>query len=182
MNNKKKAADEAAQPEEVKVDPAETAEEPAAQQSNETESALEKANLALAAKEKEYLYLRAEYDNYRRRSAKEKTDAYASAKADAAIAFLPVYDNLQRALAAPCGDEAYVKGVEMTMTQLKNVLEKLGITEIDCLGKPFDPNTQNAVMHVDDPSVGESTVVEVFQAGFLMGEKVVREAMVKVAN
>ncbi len=149
---------------------------------DETAQALGKALKDLAAKEKDYLYLRAEYDNFRRRSAKEKTDAYANAKADAAVAFLPVYDNLQRALASPCQDEAFRKGVEMTMTQLKGVLEKLGITEIDCLGKTFDPNTQNAVMHVEDSSVGESTVVEVFQTGFMLGDKVVREAMVKVAN
>ena len=105
-----------------------------------------------------------------------------SAKADAALAFLPVFDNLQRALAAPCTDAAYAKGVEMTMTQLRQVLEKLGITEIDALNQPFDPNLHNAVMHVDDDSVGESTVVEVFQSGFKMGDKVIRFAMVKVAN
>ena len=116
------------------------------------------------------------------RSAKEKSEAYSNAKADAALAFLPVYDNLQRALAAPCSDEAYAKGVEMTMTQLKQVLEKLGITEIEALGQPFDPNLHNAVMHVEDDSVGESTVVEVFQSGFKMGDKVIRFAMVKVAN
>ena len=193
MSKTKKAAEEAAaKPEETKA-AAETPEkkdspEAAAQASeaapelDETAKALNKALKDLAAKEKEYLYLRAEYDNFRRRSTKEKTDAYASAKADAVIAFLPVYDNLQRALAAPCQDEAYRKGVEMTMTQLKGVLEKLGMKEIDCLGKTFDPTTQNAVMHVEDASVGESTVVEVFQTGFMLGDKVVREAMVKVAN
>ena len=93
-----------------------------------------------------------------------------------------MFDNLQRALTAPCADAAYVKGVEMTMTQLRQVLEKLGITEIDALNQPFDPNLHNAVMHVDDDSVGESTVVEVFQSGFKMGDKVIRFAMVKVAN
>ncbi len=154
----------------------------AAPETDETAEALGKALKDLAAKEKDYLYLRAEYDNFRRRSAKEKTEAYANAKADAALAFLPVYDNLQRALASPCQDDAFRKGVEMTMTQLKGVLEKLGITEIDCLGKTFDPNTQNAVMHIEDDSVGESTVVEVFQTGFRLGDKIVREAMVKVAN
>ncbi len=146
------------------------------------EKALENAVSALANKEKEYLYLRAEYDNFRRRSSKEKTDAYANAKSDAVLAFLPVYDNLQRALLTPCQDEAFRKGVEMTMTQMKSVLEKLGITEIDCKGKTFDPKTQNAVMHIEDDSYGESVVVEVFQTGFMLGDKVVREAMVKVAN
>lgn len=149
---------------------------------SELETKLAETEQSLAEKEKQYQYLAAEYDNFRRRSAKEKTEAYSKAKADAALAFLPVYDNLQRALAAPCGDEAYAKGVEMTMTQLKQVLEKLGITEIDALGQPFDPNLHNAVMHVEDDSVGESTVVEVFQTGFKMGDKVIRFAMVKVAN
>ena len=197
MANKKKAADEAAAQaeEEAKVeqtaaedaDAAENAESPqpeaeTADKTQDLEKALENAVTSLAAKEKDYLYLRAEYDNFRRRSSKEKTDAYASAKADAAVAFLPVYDNLQRALASPCQDDAFRKGVEMTMTQLKSVLEKLGITEIDCLNKPFDPNTQNAVMHVEDEAYGESVVIEVFQTGFMLGDKVVREAMVKVAN
>ncbi len=149
---------------------------------SELEAKLAEREKALAEKDKQYQYLAAEYDNFRRRSAKEKSEAYANAKADAALAFLPVYDNLQRALAAPCNDEAYAKGVEMTMTQLKQVLEKLGITEIEALGQPFDPNLHNAVMHVEDDSVGESTVVEVFQSGFKMGEKVIRFAMVKVAN
>ncbi len=137
---------------------------------------------ALKAKEDQFLRLAAEYDNFRKRSQKEKTDAYANAKSDAVLAFLPVYDNLQRALAAPCADEAYVKGVEMTMNQLKAVLEKLGVTEIEALGQTFDPNLHNAVMHVEDENAGENTVVEVFQSGFRMGEKVVRFAMVKVAN
>lgn len=149
---------------------------------SELETKLAESEKALAEKDKQYQYLAAEYDNFRRRSAKEKTDAYSSAKADAALAFLPVFDNLQRALAAPCTDAAYAKGVEMTMTQLRQVLEKLGITEIDALNQPFDPNLHNAVMHVDDDSVGESTVVEVFQPGFKMGDKVIRFAMVKVAN
>ena len=149
---------------------------------SELETKLAESEKALAEKDKQYQYLAAEYDNFRRRSAKEKTDAYSSAKADAALAFLPVFDNLQRALAAPCTDEAYATGVEMTMTQLRQVLEKLGITEIDALNQPFDPNLHNAVMHVDDDSVGESTVVEVFQSGFKMGDKVIRFAMVKVAN
>jgi molecular chaperone GrpE len=156
----------------------ETAVDPAA----DLQAKLDEATAALAEKEKQYQYLAAEYDNFRRRSTKEKTDAYSNAKADAAEGFLPVFDNLQRALAAPCSDEAYAKGVEMTMTQLRQVLEKLGITEIEALGQAFDPNLHNAVMHVEDDSVGENTVVEVFQTGFKMGEKVIRFAMVKVAN
>ena len=162
-----------------------TAAEDAAVQSDtgaEQPDPLAESQEALKAKEDQFLRLAAEYDNFRRRSQKEKSEAYTSAKNDAVLAFLPVYDNLQRALAAPCTDEAYAKGVEMTMNQLKAVLEKLGVTEIESMGKPFDPNFHNAVMHVDDETVGENTIVEVFQTGFLMGEKVVRFAMVKVAN
>ena len=109
-------------------------------------------------------------------------DIWNDAKADAALAFLPVYDNLERALKQETADEAYKKGVEMTMNQLKTVLEKLGITEIEALGQPFDPTLHNAVMHIEDENFGENTVAEVFQAGFRLGDKVVRFAMVKVAN
>ena len=136
----------------------------------------------LAEKEDQYLRLAAEYDNFRRRSAKEKSDAYSKAKADAALAFLPVYDNLERALKQGSQDEAFVKGVEMTMTQLLSVLEGLGIKPIDALGKPFDPNFHNAVMHIEDEALGENVVAQVFQTGFIMGEKVIRFAMVQVAN
>ena len=136
----------------------------------------------LAQAEEKYLRLAAEYDNYRKRTAKEKESAWTNAKAQTVAAFLPVYDNLERALKQETADEAYKKGVEMTMNQLKSVLEKLGITEIDALGKPFDPALHNAVMHVEDENFGENTVAEVFQAGFMLGEKVIRFAMVKVAN
>ena len=118
----------------------------------------------------------------RRRSQKEKESAWSDAKADTAAAFLPVYDNLERALKQETADEAYKKGVEMTMTQLKEVLTKLGIEEIPALGEPFDPNLHNAVMHVEDEGAGENTIVDVFQTGFKSGDKVVRFAMVKVAN
>lgn len=135
-----------------------------------------------AQQEDKYLRLAAEYDNYRRRTTKEKESIWNDAKADAASAFLPVYDNLERALKQETADEAYKKGVEMTMTQLRSVLEKLGITEIPALGQPFDPTLHNAVMHVEDESLGENTVAEVFQAGFKLGDKVIRFSMVKVAN
>ena len=135
-----------------------------------------------AQQEDKYLRLAAEYDNYRKRTAKEKESLWTDVKAETAAAFLPVYDNLERALKQTTADEAYKKGVEMTMTQLKEVLSKLGITEIPALGQPFDPNLHNAVMHIEDESLGENTVAEVFQAGFQCGEKVIRFAMVKVAN
>ena len=146
------------------------------------ETVIDQSAQLLAAAEDKYLRLAAEYDNFRKRSAKEKESAWTDSKASTAAAFLPVYDNLERALKAPCSDEAYQKGVEMTMNQLKEVLTKLGIEEIPALGEKFDPNCHNAVMHVDDDSVEENTIVEVFQTGFKTGDKIVRFSMVKVAN
>ena len=143
---------------------------------------LESLKNQVAQQEDKFLRLAAEYDNYRRRTAKEKESIWSEAKADAAVAFLPVYDNLERALKQETADEAYKKGVEMTMNQLKEIFTKLGITEIPALGENFDPNLHNAVMHVEDETLGENVVAEVFQAGFQLGEKVIRFAMVKVAN
>lgn len=145
-------------------------------------SELESLKDQVAQQEDKYLRLAAEYDNYRRRTAKEKESIWTDAKADAAVAFLPVYDNLERALKQETADEAYAKGVQMTMQQLKTVLEKLGVEEIPAQGETFDPNVHNAVMHMEDEAMGENIVAEVFQAGFKMGEKVIRHAMVKVAN
>ena len=129
-----------------------------------------------------YLRLLAEYDNYRKRTAKEKADIYADTRCEVVTQFLPVYDNLARALAQTTEDEAYRKGIEMTMNQLNSVLEKLGVTRTESLGKAFDPKLHNAVMHVDDETKGENEIVDVFQEGFMLGEKVIRFAMVKVAN
>lgn len=129
-----------------------------------------------------YLRICAEYDNFRKRSQKEKDSLYGDIKADTLKKFLPVYDNLVRALAQSTEDEAYRKGVEMIMAQFNGTMEKLGVTEIECLGKTFDPAFHNAVMHVDDEEKGENEIVEVFQKGFIMGDKVIRFAMVKVAN
>lgn len=157
-------------------------EEPAAGTQDPLSEELEHLKASLSAKEEQYLRLAAEYDNFRKRSQKEKESAWADAKAETAAAFLPVYDNLERALRQQTCDEAYAKGVEMTMTGLREVLSKLGIEEIPAMGERFDPNYHNAVMHVDDPEAGENVIVEVFQAGFKAGDKVVRFAMVKVAN
>ena len=129
-----------------------------------------------------FLRLQAEFDNYRKRTAKEKDSAWTEAKAQTVAAFLPVYDNLERALKQPTADEAYKKGVEMTMKGFQDALTNLGVEVIPALGETFDPNRHNAVMHVDDEEAGENTIVEVFQQGFLCGEKVIRFAMVKVAN
>ena len=160
----------------------ETAEE-AVQEEQAAEPTPEEAlQASLREQEDKSLRLLAEYDNYRKRSQKEKENAWTTAKADTAKEFLPVYDNLERALKQETTDEAYAKGVQMIMTQLKTVLEKLGIEEIPALGETFDPNFHNAVMHMEDDSLGENTVAEVFQTGFKIGDKVIRHAMVKVAN
>ena len=129
-----------------------------------------------------YLRLLAEYDNYRKRSQREKDSLYADIKADTVTKFLPVYDNLVRALNQPTEDEAYRKGVEMIMTQFCATMEKMGVEKIESLGQKFDPALHNAVMHAEDPEKGENEIVEVFQEGFRLGDKVIRFAMVKVAN
>ena len=131
----------------------------------------------------QHLRLAAEYDNYRKRTTREKETIYQDAKLDTIAKFLEVYDNLERA-ASQTGDEDNVhkQGMVMIFNQLRNVLEKMGVTIDDPQGQPFDPARHNAVMHVEDESAGENTVVEVFQTGFKLGEKVIRFAMVKVAN
>lgn len=146
------------------------------------EEAVPQVDEKLAQAEEKYLRLAAEYDNYRKRTAKEKESAWTNAKAQTVAAFLPVYDNLERALKQQTTDEAYAKGVEMTMKGLQDALQGLGVEQIPALGEVFDPNRHNAVMHVEDEAAGENTVVEVFQQGFTCGEKVIRFAMVKVAN
>ncbi|MBE6989821.1 MAG: nucleotide exchange factor GrpE [Ruminococcaceae bacterium] len=129
-----------------------------------------------------YLRLAAEYDNYRKRTAKEKENLYAAAKADTIKPFLDVYDNLERAVAQFDADDPHRQGVELITKQLLDVLAKLGVEEIAAQGQPFDPEKHNAVMHVEDEGAGENTVVEVFQKGFTLGDKVLRFAVVKVAN
>ena len=129
-----------------------------------------------------YLRLAADYDNFRKRTIKEKEASYGNGKADAVEKLLPVYDNLERALNQPTQDEAYKKGVEMTMTQLVSIFNGLGVEIFGNVGDTFDPNIHNAVMHTEDESLGENTITQVFQKGFKLGEKIVRFAMVQVAN
>ena len=129
-----------------------------------------------------HLRLAAEYDNFRKRTIKEKDAAYGNGKAAAVEKLLPVYDNLERAVNQPCTDEAYKKGVEMTMTELVNIFTGLGVEIFGNVGDEFDPNLHNAVMHIEDESLGENVIAQVFQKGFKIGEKVVRFAMVQVAN
>jgi len=162
-------------------------EEELPQQETAAEQPAEEAAKAPEADEKaaetdRYLRLAAEYDNYRKRSAKEREAIYTDVKTDTVAKFLPVYDNLERALAQSTADEAYKKGVEMIMHQFMDVMAKLGVTEIEAVGKEFDPELHNAVMHVDDESLGENIIAEEFQKGFKLGEKVIRFSVVKVAN
>ena len=129
-----------------------------------------------------HLRIAAEYDNFRKRTVKEKEASYGNGKADAVAKMLPVYDNLERALQQNTEDAAYKKGVEMTMTELVKIFTNLGVEIFGNVGDAFDPELHNAIMHNEDPSLGENTVSMVFQKGFKLGDKVVRFAMVQVAN
>ena len=129
-----------------------------------------------------HLRLAADFDNFRKRSQKEKEQSYTFGKADAVEKLLPVYDNLERALQQQTADEAFKKGVEMTMTQLVSILNGLGVEIFGQPGDMFDPNLHNAVMHTEEEGVEENTITQVFQKGFKIGDKIVRFAMVQVAN
>ena len=129
-----------------------------------------------------HLRLAAEYDNFRKRTIKEKEASYGNGKADAVAKMLPVYDNLERALNQPTEDAAYKKGVELTMAELVKIFTSLGVEIFGNVGEAFDPNLHNAVMHIDDETMDENTISQVFQKGFKIGDKVVRFAMVQVAN
>lgn len=147
----------------------------------ELEKALAASEEAKKAGDDKYLRMLAEYDNFRRRAAKEKEGIYSDAYSDAIGALLPVLDNLDRA--AACTDaEALAGGLALTVKSFKEALVKLGVEEIKAEGETFDPNLHNAVMHIEDEKYGENTVAACFQTGFMMGEKVIRFAMVQVAN
>ena len=187
---------------EVQTDPKEDA-----PQTEETAEQTEKAAKGKKKKEKGYTFTReqveqmelaakqlesvkdqfvrqtAEYENYRKRTTKEKENIYQDAKADTIKEFLAVYDNLERAAASEGGEDSpHKKGLEMIFQQYKDILAKLGVTEIEAAGKPFDPEKMNAVMHIDDENFGENEVAQVFQAGFELNGKVIRHAIVQVAN
>lgn len=205
-SKKEKPEEEIIDPKQVVIEPEEELEAPAAEpeeaaeaKENKKEDKKEKkqkkeskkdreaelketAEKLIQAEKEKYLRLCAEYDNFRKRSQRERDTLYTDIKADTLLKFLPVYDNLERALATPTEDEAYRRGVEMIMTQFCATMQKLGITEIEALGQKFDPNVHNAVMHIEDEAFGENEVVEVFQKGFMLNDKVIRFAMVKVAN
>ena len=173
--------------------PAEEAEEVTAEAASETaeetvEAAVEEPSELEQLQQKydkehdAYLRLAAEFDNFRKRSQKEKDNIYQDAKADTVGKILPVFDNLERAVNQPTEDEAYKKGVEMTMSGLREVMKDMGITEFGEVGDAFDPNMHNAVMHTEDESLGENVISQVFQKGFKVGDRVLRFAMVQVAN
>ena len=137
---------------------------------------------ALSSERDKYLRLAAEYDNFRKRSIKERESTYSDARADVITRLLPVYDNLERALKTECADESFYKGIEMTMTQLTEILENIGVVTIPAVGETFDPNRHNAVMTIENPELGEKVIAEEFLKGFMLGERVIRFSTVVVAN
>ena len=148
------------------------------------EAELQTLQAQLTEEQDKYMRLYAEYDNFRRRSAKEREGIYADAYSDALSQILPIIDNLERAAqySAEDPESPMAKGIELTIKSCVEALNKMGVYEIEALGKTFDPNFHNAVMHVDDDAYGESEIVEVFMKGYIKGEKVLRFSMVKVAN
>ena len=148
----------------------------------ETASAGDMITAEIKAAQEKYMRLAAEYDNYRKRSARERDALFTDVRADTVKKFLPVYDNLLRAVAMTAEGDPARKGMEMTLTQFETVLISLGVSHIEALGKEFDPEIHNAVMHVEDDSVGENIIVEEFEKGFKLGDKVIRFSVVKVAN
>jgi molecular chaperone GrpE len=136
----------------------------------------------LAEEREKYLRLYAEYENYRRRSAKEREALYADVRADTLARILPVYDNLARALKTECADAAFYQGILLTMNQFEELLSGLGAEAIPAVGEKLDPTLHNAVHHVEDPDVGEQIITEEFSKGFTLGGKVIRHATVVVAN
>ena len=178
------AEEEAPQPEEAKgKEKGRKKKEKGITFTREQAEQMELAVKQLESTKDQFARLAAEYDNYRKRTAKEKDSLYQDAKADTIKEFLAVYDNLERAANAEGDDDSpHKKGLEMIFSQYKEILKKLGVTEIEAQGLPFDPERHNAVMHVEDENFGENIVSQVFQAGFLLGSKVIRHAIVQVAN
>jgi len=148
----------------------------------EAKSEEDKLREELAAEKDKYLRLMAEYDNFRKRSAKERLELSASIKGDTVSGILPLIDNFERALAAETEDLNYKQGVEMIFKQFGDMLTKLGVTAMDLEGKEFDPNTAMAVSSIENPDLGENVVAQVLQKGYTLGDKVLRHAMVIVAN
>lgn len=149
---------------------------------DENEQKISELTALLDEQNDKYLRLRAEFDNFRKRTQKEKTEAYSESTARTVLEILPAVDNFERALEAECEDAEFKKGVEMIFNQLNEILIKLGVTEIEALGAEFNPDFHNAIKQVEDEEQGQNIVCQVFQKGYMLGDKVVRHAMVAVAN
>ena len=172
----------AAEAKEVPVNKADKKEAKKEKEPKEKKETKKEIEADLAAEKDKYLRLLAEYDNYRRRSTREREAIYADVRCDTLKMFLPVYDSLSRALAQTPADDPARKGLEGIMNQYNTALNQLGVTAIEAVGQPFDANRHNAVMHIEDDAYGEGVVVEEFEKGFCIGDRVLRYSVVKVAN
>ncbi|MBR6102091.1 MAG: nucleotide exchange factor GrpE [Ruminococcus sp.] len=171
-----------AQAEQLEADPAAEAEQTKEDEEQPEPSEEDKLRAELAAANDKYLRLAAEYDNFRKRSAKERLELSASVRGDTVSEILPLFDNFERALQTETEDLAYKQGVEMIFKQFGDMIAKLGVEIIDPTGQPFDPNIANAISQIEDPELGENTVAQTYQKGYKIGDKVIRYAMVVVAN
>ena len=177
-----KEKDTIEQPEEEKEEIQESESDNKNGSKTEERTTEDKLNEQLKESQDKYLRLMAEYDNFRKRSAKERLEITSSATANVISEILPVFDNFERALETETTDESYKAGVEMIFNQFKEMLKKLNVEIIDPTGETFDPNIANAVNQIEDPELGENVVAQTFQKGYKIGDKVIRYAMVVVAN
>lgn len=175
------ATESAEQPETAAAEAESTTEEDQHMKKKELKAALEKAEAALADHKDQHLRLMAEYQNYRNRTTEEKKKIYGDAKADCIKSLLTVVDTFERAMDAACSDETYKKGIEMTFSQLQKVLEQMGVKEIAEVGVEFDPNLHNAIKQMDDTDFEENKVCQIYQKGYLLGDRLIRPAMVAVS-
>ena len=175
------ATESAEQPETAAAEAESTTEEDQHMKKKELKAALEKAEAALADHKDQHLRLMAEYQNYRNRTTEEKKKIYGDAKADCIKSLLTVVDTFERAMDAACSDETYKKGIEMTFSQLQKALEQMGVKEIAEVGVKFDPNLHNAIKQMDDTDFEENKVCQIYQKGYLLGDRLIRPAMVAVS-
>ena len=175
------ATESAEQPETAAAEAESTTEEDQHMKKKELKAALEKAEAALADHKDQHLRLMAEYQNYRHRTTEEKKKIYGDAKADCIKSLLTVVDTFERAMDAACSDETYKKGIEMTFSQLQKALEQMGVKEIAEVGVEFDPNLHNAIKQMDDTDFEENKVCQIYQKGYLLGDRLIRPAMVAVS-
>ena len=175
------ATESAEQPETAAAEAESTTEEDQHMKKKEMKAALEKAEAALADHKDQHLRLMAEYQNYRNRTTEEKKKIYGDAKADCIKSLLTVVDTFERAMDAACSDETYKKGIEMTFSQLQKALEQMGVKEIAEVGVEFDPNLHNAIKQMDDTDFEENKVCQIYQKGYLLGDRLIRPAMVAVS-